>query len=1754
MKTHLLFRRFFATLLLCAVFSLSWAYDFEVDGNCYTVNEDGVSVTIESSSKSYRDLVIPSNVESGGKTYIVTDIGDNTFSYKYFTSITLPETLVTIGNRAFCGNSYETFTTIVIPNGVTVIGDDAFSNCSNLTSVTIPESVVNIGMYAFSSCSKLKYVTLSGSVAEIGLGAFSWCSSLPVEDGIRYADTYMVEVVDKTKTNYSIRSGVRNLCSFQGCGNLASISIPGSVKSIDASTFSDCSALSTLYISESVESIDESAFKGCAALNSISVAAGNPIYDSRDNCNAIINTTSNTLVVGCKGTVIPNTIAYIGKHAFEGSSITNISIPNGVVSVYKDAFRATSLKSIDIPNSVVYIGDNAFAECTALSSVTCMAESVPTLGDGVFKEGSQSTATLYVPASALTSYRSASQWRAFGNILSIDGDTPDTPEPATTFQGAKYIFGENLLQSLSDGRIHTFYYDNNGFLTRIERQDGGSIDKVFNVSYGDEITFTYSNSTYVITLNERGFVKSCDNSNDNEHAEFQYNDDDQLVYVDWDGHITNITYTDGDITRVKDGNDTYGFVYETANQGKMENKAHVMEFDRIFEVDLDYFGLLYYGGFLGKATAHLPLTRTKSNNTITSTWTLDSKGYGVKVVGSDNNTLSWSWKEGGEVVIVLATSIALDKTEASLKSGEGVQLTATVLPSKASQEVTWSSSDKSVATVSEDGYVTAVAVGTVTITATTMDGTDLSAYCTVTVTDNLSEGQCGENLFYTLDKNGNLVITGSGEMYDMNSHIVWQDYHKQIKTVSISDDATSIGGSAFCECSALTSVTIPNNVTTIGSYAFSGCTALTSIAIHKDITSIGDDAFADCSGLISISVAAANTKYDSRSDCNAIIETATNTLLVGCMNTVIPGTVKKIGDKAFSRCRSLTSISIPESVTSIGSYAFRYCSGLTAITIPGGVTSIEHDTFYGCSGLKTVTIPNGVTSIGSEAFSGCSKLESVSIPNGVAAINAKTFSGCSSLASVTIPNSVTTIGDKAFEKCSGLLSVALPRNLISIGSNAFETCSQISSIIIPNSVNSIGDAAFRYCSSLTSATLGSGLASIGRNAFRDCYMLTSIAIPEGVTNIQNATFSGCSRLTSVEIPSTASRIEVAAFYGCGLTSVTIPAAVERIGEQAFYQCASLATVTCLAKTCPATEDNIFTGLPDNAVLYVPVSAYDDYKKNSPWNTFTVIPIAATPAKSIALNIPETSLYSGDQVQLTATVHPEDADPRVTWSSSDESVATVSSEGLVTAVAVGTATITATTIDGTNLSAQCAVTVEESDVTEIISGECGEGVSYSLNSNGMFTIYGEGSIDAYDEYQPWREYVDEVKVLVISDGIESIGEGAFKNCKALTSVSIPSSVKSIGEQAFLSCSKLTSLTISDGVESIGMEAFRGCGIQSLVIPSGVVSVGQQAFRQCHALESVSIPPSLKSIESSTFQKCIKLSSVVIHEGVENIKSSAFSECRDIQSVNLPSTIKSIENNAFRLCPNLVLVRLNSNIIKPTSSSNNFTTSSPNEFKDIFGSQVEECILGGNVTSIAEYFFNDCNKLKSITIPESVKSIGENAFYGCSSLTSIAIPESVTSISQGTFYDCSSLASVKIPENVARIDSFAFFACSSLMSITIPRNVTSMGDGVFFGCSELVSLTCLSENVPVIGKLVFDYVPQSAATLYVPASALEAYKAADQWKEFGTIIPIDPSAIDELRASDASAGENSPIYNLNGCLLKEKPKSGFYIQGGKKYLAQ
>ena len=396
-------------------------------------------------------------------------------------------------------------------------------------------------------------------------------------------------------------------------------------------------------------------------------------------------------------------------------------------------------------------------------------------------------------------------------------------------------------------------------------------------------------------------------------------------------------------------------------------------------------------------------------------------------------------------------------------------------------------------------------------------------------------------------------------------------YYPGITSVTIGNSVTRIGEYAFNGCSGLTSITIPNSVTSIGKYAFEGCSGLNSITIGNSMTIIGNRAFWGCSGLSSIIVEEGNSKYDSRNNCNAIIETQSNTLILGCKNTIIPNTVTSIKNYAFQNCLGLTSITIPNSVTTIGSDAFYGCSSLTSVNIGNSMTNIEARAFKYSPSLASIIIDKENTNYDSR--NNCNAI--------IYKKNNTLIRGCKN---TIIPNSVTSIGTNAFLNCSGLTSINIPNSVTSIGYWAFGGCSGLTSITIPNSVNEIRDCAFCDCSGLTSITIPNSVTSIGEGAFARCSSLTSVNIPNSVTSIGNHAFEGCT----------------------GLTSVTIPNSVTWIGNGAFWNCTGLTSITCEANNPPDCKYSNLTNLNKSISVYVPARSIEAYKAADGWKDFTNI--------------------------------------------------------------------------------------------------------------------------------------------------------------------------------------------------------------------------------------------------------------------------------------------------------------------------------------------------------------------------------------------------------------------------------------------------------------------------------------------------------------------------------------------------------------------
>ena len=404
-------------------------------------------------------------------------------------------------------------------------------------------------------------------------------------------------------------------------------------------------------------------------------------------------------------------------------------------------------------------------------------------------------------------------------------------------------------------------------------------------------------------------------------------------------------------------------------------------------------------------------------------------------------------------------------------------------------------------------------------------------------------------------------------------------YHcSSLQSIVIPDSVTQIGDAAFCFCESLKSIVIPNSVTQIGEFAFSncrslqpiiipdsvtqigkgafyGCSSLQSIVIPNSVTRIGFSAFEACSNILSIVVSADNTIFDSRNNCNAIIETKSNTLVAGCSQTVIPDSITEIGYCAFKGRSSLQSIVIPDSVTKIGEGAFSGCSSLQSILIPNSVTRIGFSAFEACSNILSIVVSadntifdsrnncNAIIETESNTLvAGCSQTV---IPNSVTQIGNFAFNGRNSLQSIVIPNTVTRIGDCAFLRCSSLKSIVIPDSVTEIGLDAFRNCSSLQSIVVSEG-NPIYDSR-NNCNAIIETK--SNILVTGCN---------QTVIPDSVTQIGGHAFSECISLHSIVIPNTVTKIGTWAFVRCSsMKSIVIPDSVTFIGGKAFDECKNL---------------------------------------------------------------------------------------------------------------------------------------------------------------------------------------------------------------------------------------------------------------------------------------------------------------------------------------------------------------------------------------------------------------------------------------------------------------------------------------------------------------------------------------------------------------------------------------------------------------------
>ena len=481
------------------------------------------------------------------------------------------------------------------------------------------------------------------------------------------------------------------------------------------------------------------------------------------------------------------------------------------------------------------------------------------------------------------------------------------------------------------------------------------------------------------------------------------------------------------------------------------------------------------------------------------------------------------------------------------------------------------------------------------------------------------EGTCGEDITWTLNREGLLKLSGTGEMYDLenSASAPWMGYMQRIRDIEVSEGITRISSFAFFGAANLESVTLPESLTAIGGMVFEGCNKLGRVyyggckeqwdyLVADSIGSYNDpllEAELICAKVAS-DLSASGTFGDSITwtlkNC-VLTVSGTGSIPDGAEGTVpwahyrpvifsvvIKKGVTGIGDHAFLGCRNMTEISIPDSLARFGDFAFRDCLSLTSIRIPDGTTVIGGYAFQNCVSLKTVTIPTSVANISSGAFSGCAGLTTVSLPeNDYIYLDKGAFSGCIGLGSFHIPSGAV-LGDSVFSGCVGVteftVDAANPNysavNGILFTKDGTELIQypagkKDTAYSVPTGVTNIWAGAFSGNAYVKSAVVPKGMTQINGAVFRDCTALASVSLPTGITKIGANAFSGCRSLVDVAIPDSVTFIDDQAFSNCAsLTCIVIPKGITILGYEMFRGCTALNSVE-IPETVTVIGDSVF---------------------------------------------------------------------------------------------------------------------------------------------------------------------------------------------------------------------------------------------------------------------------------------------------------------------------------------------------------------------------------------------------------------------------------------------------------------------------------------------------------------------------------------------------------------------------------------------------
>ena len=855
---------------------------------------------------------------------------------------------------------------------------------------------------------------------------------------------------------------------------------------------------------------------------------------------------------------------------------------------------------------------------------------------------------------------------------------------------------------------------------------------------------------------------------------------------------------------------------------------------------------------------------------------------------------------------------------------------------------------------------------------------------------------------------------------------------------------TAIGSEAFRETPALTDISLPAGLGTLGHYAFCG-SGLTAVTVPASVERLGDGVFADCHDLTAITVEAGNQNYVST---DGVVYTSDKTSLVN-----------------YPAGKPDTWFSVPNTVTAVSNAAFFGSRNLTWVEIPGSVKTVGEYGFYDCRNVTTYTLNEGLEEIGSYSFSRNTALNWLDIPASVTQINRFAFAENNYLYQIHIPDdtAMTRLGYAAFAN-TGLAEFRVPANVTTMAQGVFEDCPNLYNITFAagSKLDILSAYTFDGCANLSKIIFepGSALTTVAAHGFEGMSKLRQVDFGDAeVTEIGNYAFRFCENLQTLEVPDTLVNIGRFAFYGCeSLESLTLPENLEHIGSFAFYGADKLNLYFASDFLPLYLDENWDDGLNSYHVGVSRVLTQGDWKYallNSGKVSIIEYLGSDTTVDLTALNLGEDIVGIGGHAfadsAVTRVILPDSLTTIQAFAFSGSALESVSIPANVEFV--GRSAFENTPLTNLTFAQGCALRVLEQDAfagTENLT---------EITLPRSLTVLGS---------RAFRE--SGVKTVTFEPGIalKTIPAEAFAG-SGLAAVVIPDSVTRIDDGAFRDCRSLTSVTLGAGEDLyIGSNAFYNTALTTVDIPANVAYIGEYAFVGLEKLESftvsadnawykaedgllmskdgrkliavpgnrtgsLTVPQSVEVIGFGAFENS-KLSSVTFPAdcNILTLGYRAFYGAKNLRQITVPASVVSIDYYAFATCENLEKV--------------------------IFAE-------GSRLTGVYEGAFYGCGKLSAITLPDTVVEISEFAFYGCTSLD--RIPVSGTSALKGIYdyaFAYSGITDLMIPETVTDIGEYAFMGIRA-RTITVPdtnKKELVIGLGAFANCGELEEIT-----LPFIG---------------------------------------------------------------------------------------